>query len=152
MKPPVLVASLVSVALLSSCYRPSDEFLSRAGRDPSPPNPHPSPSQPGTGHPTTPERVAAAISDLGGADLLEADVRKLFEKQGLKALPTLEAALLANPDDAGTLLRGAFAGLGNATELCQETLLYLTVHHPDLAEPLAHAASQINPETTSFLR
>jgi hypothetical protein len=68
----------------------------------------------------------------------------------MKALPELDTLLGTRPGDLDALVRGAFAGVGNDTDKCQEILLYLTVRHMHQAEALAHAAATANPEIQSF--
>ena len=80
----------------------------------------------------------------------EASMRESFSVGGMEALPELDQALSTNPGQLKPLMRGAFAGVGNDTDKCEEILLYLTVRHGHLAGELSSTAAEINPEIQSW--
>ena len=80
----------------------------------------------------------------------ETSMRESFSVGGLEALPELDQALSTNPGQLKPLMRGAFAGVGNDTDKCEEILLYLTVRHGHLAGELSSTAAEINPEIQSW--
>ncbi len=80
----------------------------------------------------------------------ESSMRESFSVGDMEALPELDQALSTNPGQLKPLMRGAFAGVGNDTDKCEEILLYLTVRHGHLAGELSSTAAEINPEIQSW--
>jgi hypothetical protein len=105
-----------------------------------------------SGPPAAPTEVAASEppepKKLSGDP--EVSMRESFAAGGLEALPVLDDALSTNPGQLAPLMRGAFAGVGNDTDQCEEILLYLTVRHGHLAGELSSTAAEINPEIQSW--
>lgn len=83
----------------------------------------------------------------------ESDMMNAFARGSMgDALPVLEKAVQQSPENAEALMRGAFAGVGNDTEKCQEILRFLAVRHQSMAPQLAESAARINPEIRTWLQ
>lgn len=162
----VVAAGFLAISL-SACYRPSDEYLRSKGKIPAPERPTPAAEEAvrrsaeeasagavGTGAGSegagemgaeTRQRISESDREMGEPEMID-----LFARHDLGALPELDKALTRTPDKLEPLLRGAFAGVGNETEKCEEIVLYLVIRYPKMAGEIASAAGKLNPEIQTW--
>lgn len=158
----LLVGTGVMLVGLTACYRPSDEYLKSKGKMPAPALPAGEAEevivQKAEEAANVEPRPAATMGQGGGAArgvgrdraMGEPEMIDLFARHGSDALPELDKAISRTPENLEPLLRGAFAGVGNDTETCQDIMLYLVVHYPDMATQVAAVAGKLNPEIQSW--
>lgn len=147
------------LACMTACYRPADEWVDRKndrdprdapaeGAEPGRGESVDPPRNPGSGGPIVSGSLGGTLESLpageGGSGSPEEQMRDLFARHDLGGLDSLDQAIDLAPDNVESLLRGAFAGVGNETSKCEEILLYLTVRHPEIAVQLADAAARAN--------
>ena len=160
----LLVGGGVVVLGLGGCYRPSDEYLKSKGEMPNPTLPTPEAEE--AVRRKAEEAAVAGQSSVvavgesearpsfsqSDREMGEPEMIDLFARHELEALPELDKAVMRTPGNLEPLMRGAFAGVGNDTEKCQEILLYLVVRHPKMAPQVSATAATLNPEIQSPLQ